>query len=363
MAWLAKRFGDVVGRLVVRRRHSGGARSPSRPRRDLLRRRGCLRDLRRESGDWDRDGSGISRVHRCPSRFTSASTWGWRADCPPRPRSGRGHCCWVGTGRAAPVAGQCNSTPFPRSSVKDSYSLTLHELNYLIFQSFDGIPWGNGPYFGNFTADYVQTACYVGVIALVLIVAAVAIRWRSGEVLAFGAVALSMALAAFATPLVSILNGLPLLGKVTWQSSLFPMDFALAVLAGVGMDVLVRSCFKRAVLSWVGGGFAVAALILVTIWAFGRGHLPPPRGSGPSQELHLAGSRNSRRRDSRRDSDRRAQARTSTPVTRSFFVGRRRPMGWAGAADLRDSVSCILGGQFVVVEPEPAARYASRGNA
>ena len=37
-----------------------------------------------------------------------------------------------------------------RSSVKDSYSLTLHELNYLIFQSFDGIPWGNGPYFGNF---------------------------------------------------------------------------------------------------------------------------------------------------------------------------------------------------------------------
>ena len=108
-----------------------------------------------------------------------------------------------------------------------------------------------------------------------LIVAAVAIRWRSGEVLAFGAVALSMALAAFATPLVSILNGLPLLGKVTWQSSLFPMDFALAVLAGVGMDVLVRSYFKRAVLSWVGGGFAVAALILVTIWAFGRGHLPP----------------------------------------------------------------------------------------
>ena len=95
-----------------------------------------------------------------------------------------------------------------------------------MFQGFDGVPVGNGIWFGNWTANYVQTAAYVGVIALVLAVAAVAIRWRDQVILAFGAVALATGLVAFASPIVSIMDSLPTLGKVEWHYALFPMDFA-----------------------------------------------------------------------------------------------------------------------------------------
>jgi hypothetical protein len=71
-----------------------------------------------------------------------------------------------------------------------------------------------------------------------------------------------------------VLSRLPLIGTILWQRAILPLTFGLAVLAGVGMDVLVRSPDSRAVRRWVGGGFAVVALVLVVLWALGRGDLP-----------------------------------------------------------------------------------------
>ena len=67
---------------------------------------------------------------------------------------------------------------------------------------------------------------------------------------------------------------LPLIGTVLWQRAILPLTFGIAVLAGVGMDALVRSPGDRAVRRWAGGGFAVVALVLVGLWVFGRGDLP-----------------------------------------------------------------------------------------
>ena len=166
-----------------------------------------------------------------------------------------------------------------RSAVKVNYPLSFHDLAYVMFQGFDGVPVGKGLWFGNWAANYVQTAAYVGVIALVLAVAAVAIRWRDHAVLAFGAVALATGLVAFASPIESIMDSLPTLGKVQWHYTLFPMDFALAVLAGIGMDLLVRRNADRKVRAWVGGGFALAAVVLSIVWLFGRGQLPSSEAS------------------------------------------------------------------------------------
>ena len=108
-----------------------------------------------------------------------------------------------------------------------------------------------------------------------LAVVAVAIRWRWRVVIAFAILALAMAVVTLFDPVVSFVGGLPLLGKVQWQLSLFPLDFAIALLAGIGMSVFVRSYERRDVRYWTGGGFAAAALVLILLWIFGRGHLPP----------------------------------------------------------------------------------------
>ena len=45
----------------------------------------------------------------------------------------------------------------------------------------------------------------------------------------------------YLSPLVSFLNQLPALGEVRWVRALQVLVFALAILAGVGLDVLARS--------------------------------------------------------------------------------------------------------------------------
>jgi hypothetical protein len=49
---------------------------------------------------------------------------------------------------------------------------------------------------------------------------------------------------------------------------------ALAVLAGIGMDALVRSHAQRPVRWWVGGSFLGAAVVVALLWLVGRGRLP-----------------------------------------------------------------------------------------
>ncbi len=53
------------------------------------------------------------------------------------------------------------------------------------------------------------------------------------------------------------------------------MAFALAVLAGAGMDLLVCAPARRIVCYFVAGGFVAAGVVVTALWAFGRGNLPP----------------------------------------------------------------------------------------
>jgi Bacterial membrane protein YfhO len=154
-------------------------------------------------------------------------------------------------------------------------ALPLHDLVHVLFQGFDGLPVAGTPFFSD-RYIYIDTVAYVGVIAVVLAVVALAKRWRDPEVLTFGAITVVMAGLVFASPLVKFLDHLPLqLGGVLWYRAVAPMALGLAVLAGVGTDILVRSGTRRDVRTWLGGGFAAAALVLGALWLFGRGHLTP----------------------------------------------------------------------------------------
>ena len=158
--------------------------------------------------------------------------------------------------------------------------LPVHDLVNVIFQGFYGLPLAGSQWFGSpLDFYYPGTAAYVGVIAVVLAVTALALRRRQPEVIAFGAVAIAMAAVVFFPPVISLLNRLPSVGAVLWGLALMPMIFAISILAGVGIDVFVRCRKEHTVRSWLGAGFTVAGVVLLGLWAFGRGHLTSAEAS------------------------------------------------------------------------------------
>ncbi len=154
--------------------------------------------------------------------------------------------------------------------------LSVHDLTHLIFSSFDGIPTTGS---GFYAFCYGESAAWVGAIVLVLAVAAVARRFRVEGVLALGVTALITAAIIFVRPVVSLMDHLPVVGHIAWHRILFLLAFTLAILGGVGIDMVARAASKRETRNWVGGGFAVLALVLLAIWTFGRGRLPGTEAS------------------------------------------------------------------------------------
>ncbi len=152
-------------------------------------------------------------------------------------------------------------------------------IDYLlnvVFQKFNGLALNGGIYFNASNINgfnYVPTAVYVGVIAVVLAAVALVTIRRRPAIVAFGAVVVVSGCLVYLTPLVSFLNQLPTLGEVRWVRAIQVLGFALAILAGAGLDALARSRGNRWVRNCLGAGFGVAALLLLLVWAFGRGHL------------------------------------------------------------------------------------------
>jgi len=162
-----------------------------------------------------------------------------------------------------------------------SQALGFSDLVHVVVQGFDGLPIAGSRWFG--PSFYVRTAAYVGIVGVVLaavgVRAAIRQRHTRPEVLGLVAVVVATASVVFVPPVVSLMDALPSVGPVTWNRSLLPMAFALAVLAGVGTDSVVRSWDERALRRWVLGAFALAGTILLAVWAFGRDSLPAAEAS------------------------------------------------------------------------------------
>ncbi len=155
----------------------------------------------------------------------------------------------------------------------DSLTTPDHGALQLVFQGFDGLPVAGSHWFGSLS--YQWTAAYVGVIALVLGVVALGTRWRRPEVVGLVAVIAATSLLVFVPGIPSLVNGVPLFGDVILTRALIPLGFGLAALAGIGLDALVRDSAVARVRHLAGGAFAGSAVVLVAVWLFGRGDLPP----------------------------------------------------------------------------------------
>jgi hypothetical protein len=169
-----------------------------------------------------------------------------------------------------------------RSGTGNGGALQLHNFMYFISQGFDGLPIVGSHVFGQ-SLFYQETTSYVGIIAVVLAVLALTVRFRRPEVVAFSVVAAVMLAIVFVRPLNSAMNSLPILGRVNWDRALMATVLSVAVLSGFGLDALVRSHTDRAVRRRAVWCFLVATAGLIAIYLFGRGDLPP----------ELAGIRNS----------------------------------------------------------------------
>ena len=151
-----------------------------------------------------------------------------------------------------------------------------HDLLYLIFSSFDGVPvsgnYGFGPsYF------YNTVAAYVGIIAVVLALIAIVtgIQRKRPEALAVTAVVVVMGAIVYVEPVTRLADILPLIGNVTWLRAVGPLTLAFAVLAGAGLDGVIQSPTSRTIRLGLLGGFGCAALAIAWVWLFGRnGGLP-----------------------------------------------------------------------------------------
>jgi hypothetical protein len=140
-------------------------------------------------------------------------------------------------------------------------TLPINDAAHLIFQGFDGLPLAHNQYFGY--SNYIETAMYVGVIPLVLAVTAVIVHWNRAEVRSFSILAVVMVPLVFVPSFVSLLD--KLLGTY-WVFAMQPMILAIAVLAGMGTDTLIRCRQDLRVRKILGIGFVVAGALLVLVW-------------------------------------------------------------------------------------------------
>jgi hypothetical protein len=162
----------------------------------------------------------------------------------------------------------------PAELLKGNPPLPVHNLVHVLLQGFDGLPVAGSRWFG-YVGGYSETAAYVGVVALALAVTALAVRGRRPEVIAFGVLCAGMVVVAFVPPAVAALYRLPIVGTILWQRAILPLAFGLAVLAGVGLDAVVRDWGSRTVRRRLGWSFAGVAVVIAGLWLFYRGSLPP----------------------------------------------------------------------------------------
>ena len=149
-------------------------------------------------------------------------------------------------------------------------SLPLSDVVHLIFQSFDGLPLIHSAWFGY--SNYVETAVYVGVIPLVFAVMTVVLRVHTREVLAFGALVVATGAIVFLHPLVSVLD--QYVFGTYWLFAMQPMVLGIAVLGGMGVDIVRTRHQERRVRQALVIGFAAAGVFLVLVWLLAEGGLP-----------------------------------------------------------------------------------------
>ena len=166
-----------------------------------------------------------------------------------------------------------------RSTGPKVSGLPLHDLTHLLFASYDGLPTALGSIVG--PDNLYVSMLYVGVIGVGFALLALPVARRRPEVRAMFVLAAGVTVVLFASPVVGLLGRIPYADVFRIVLAAPMLDFALAVLAGVGCDALVRPGGERASLRSLVVAIALLALVLAYLGArllTGSEHLTPAQG-------------------------------------------------------------------------------------
>jgi hypothetical protein len=170
------------------------------------------------------------------------------------------------------------------TSTEVGRSLPPHDLVHLLIQGYNGLPLAGNHVFDD--AIYLDTAAYVGLIAVALAVLAAVRNWRRPAIAAF-LVLTGVSLAVlFAPPVEAVFVHLPLVQTVDWHRGLMMLGLCVAVLAGLGTDALAKAPTRPSTLAVVGSVLGAGMLLLLLLWVF-VGGVGPLDAALRRDSLHL----------------------------------------------------------------------------
>jgi len=111
-------------------------------------------------------------------------------------------------------------------------------------------------------SDFRVPPPYIGVLTVVLAIVAVRLYWRRPVVVALAAVVVSTGVLSFQSPLYGVLQAAPGIRTITWNRSVMLLALSLSVLAGFGIDAVVRHGASPTLRRWAGGALVVAGIVL-----------------------------------------------------------------------------------------------------
>jgi Bacterial membrane protein YfhO len=134
----------------------------------------------------------------------------------------------------------------------------------LLLAGYHGYPIRGSNYFG--PSDYYETAAYIGIIALVLACVALVRCWRRPTVLGLGVLALLCGVVSYSVDAFRLLERLPVLQTVQWTRALMVLDFSLAVLAGIGLQVMLDHYDQRSIrIAWWASTLSLCVVVAL-LW-------------------------------------------------------------------------------------------------
>jgi hypothetical protein len=156
----------------------------------------------------------------------------------------------VGAGLSAPL--WLSGFPVLQASVRQedhvAVGLPFHAALLIFAQGFDGLPIKGSYWFG--PSNYYETAAYVGVVAIVFASAAAILFWRRPVVLGIIAAGVVSVLVVYQlggfSPIQHLFSDVGL-GDVAVQRMQPILEFAVAILAAIGLEAIVDNWQERRV--------------------------------------------------------------------------------------------------------------------
>lgn len=164
------------------------------------------------------------------------------------------------------LSGSTRSSGTLLTSTEVGRSLPPHDLVHLLVQGYNGLPLAGNHVFDD--TIYMDTAAYVGLIAVAFAVLAAVRSWRRPAIAGFLALTGISLLVLFAPPVEAMFVHLPLVQTIDWHRGLMMLGLCIAVLAGLGTDIFVKGSDERTTLRWVGGVLAIGTVLLFLLWLF-----------------------------------------------------------------------------------------------